>query len=85
MMLYVKFQHRKHYILLYLVFGGLILSVFLLSNPQSRFAEALLKAPEEITIQPAENVIEINENYRGHEAYMTMRTIRKGNFEERLG
>lgn len=84
-MLYVKFQHRKHYILLYLVFGGLILSAFFLSNPQSRFVETLLKTPEEITIQPAENVVEINENYRGHEAYMTMRTIRKGNFEERLG
>lgn len=83
-MLYVRFQYRKHYILLYLSFFGFILSVFFLSNPQSRFAEALLKAPEEITIQPAENVIEINENYRGHEAYMTMRTIRKGCFEERL-
>ncbi len=83
-MLYAKYQHHKYYILLFLFSFIFVLGSIVLSNQKSRLAQVILKAPEEITIRPAENTIEINDNYRGHEAYMTMRTFKRGRFEEKL-
>ena len=78
LMTYFKFRRHRYIIFTCFIFFLLGVTFFIMGNKKNHTLETIAKAPDEIAIRPAQNAFELNEHFRGHEAYVTLRSFNRG-------